>query len=94
MDLDVTCLPYNKAVLAVIEAEKAKGRQVVLATASHISYARRIAEHLQIFDALVRRDGNLAQALMSSHLQGVESYWKGLIGSGAPAEPERVPADA
>lgn len=25
MDLDVTCLPYNKAVLAVIEAEKAKG---------------------------------------------------------------------
>ncbi len=38
------------------------------------------AEHLQIFEALVRRDGNLAQALMSAHLQGVESYWKGLIG--------------
>ena len=37
------------------------------------------AEHLQIFDALVRRDGNLAQALMSAHLQGAESYWKGLI---------------
>ena len=38
------------------------------------------ADHLRIFDALVRRDGNLAQALMSSHLQGAESYWKGLIG--------------
>ena len=38
------------------------------------------AEHLQIFDALTRRDGNLAQALMSAHLQGAESYWKGLIG--------------
>jgi DNA-binding FadR family transcriptional regulator len=38
------------------------------------------AEHIQIFDALVRRDGNLAQALMSAHLQGAESYWKGLIG--------------
>jgi len=38
------------------------------------------AEHLQIFDALVRRDGNLAQALMNAHLQGAESYWKGLIG--------------
>ena len=37
------------------------------------------AEHLQIFDALTRRDGNLAQALMSAHLQGAESYWKGLI---------------
>ena len=41
------------------------------------------AEHLQIFDALVRRDGNLAQALMNAHLQGVESYWKGLIGAAA-----------
>jgi DNA-binding FadR family transcriptional regulator len=38
------------------------------------------AEHLQIFDALSKRDGNLAQALMSAHLQGAESYWKGLIG--------------
>lgn len=38
------------------------------------------AEHLQIYDALVRRDGNLAQALMNAHLQGAESYWKGLIG--------------
>jgi DNA-binding FadR family transcriptional regulator len=37
------------------------------------------AEHLQIFDALHRRDGNLAQALMSTHLQGVEGYWKGLF---------------
>jgi hypothetical protein len=30
--------------------------------------------------ALLRRDGNLAQALMSAHapgLQGAESYWKG-----------------
>ncbi len=39
-------------------------------------------EHLQIFDALLKRDGNLAQALMSAHLQGVESYWKGLIQGG------------
>jgi DNA-binding FadR family transcriptional regulator len=39
------------------------------------------AEHIQIFEALKRRDGNLAQALMSAHLQGAESYWKGLIGA-------------
>ncbi|MEX0954104.1 MAG: FadR/GntR family transcriptional regulator [Rhizobiaceae bacterium] len=46
------------------------------------------AEHIQIFEALVRRDGNLAQALMSAHLQGAESYWKGLIrgpGAGKPS---------
>src|SRR5690606_36639324 len=36
-------------------------------------------EHVQIFEALLRRDGNLDQALMSAHLQGAVSYWKGLI---------------
>ena len=44
------------------------------------------AEHIRIYEALVRRDANLAQALMSAHLQGAESYWKGLIG-GAPVPP-------
>lgn len=48
------------------------------------------AEHLQIFDALVRRDGNLAQALMSAHLQGAESYWKGLIESHEAADDRPV----
>ena len=37
------------------------------------------AEHIAISEALVNRDANLAQALMSAHLQGAESYWKGLI---------------
>jgi DNA-binding FadR family transcriptional regulator len=49
-------------------------------------------EHLQIFDALLRRDGNLAQALMSAHLQGAESYWKGLIATGAADTPPAEPA--
>jgi len=48
------------------------------------------AEHLQIYEALVRRDGNLAQALMSAHLQGAESYWKGLIGDAEPEEPGQM----
>jgi DNA-binding FadR family transcriptional regulator len=38
------------------------------------------ADHLLIYEALRRRDPNLAQALMASHLQGAESYWKGLLG--------------
>lgn len=37
-------------------------------------------DHLRIYAALKARDGNLAQALMSAHLQGAESYWKGLLG--------------
>lgn len=57
----------GEARLPVYFRELERGRQ------SH-------AEHLQIFDALLKRDGNLAQALMSAHLQGAESYWKGIIG--------------
>ncbi len=69
VDLDVTCLPYNKAVLAVIEAEKAKGRQIVLATASHVSYARRIAEHLQVFDRVLgTEDVNLSSRRKAERL--------------------------
>ncbi|MGI6852482.1 FadR/GntR family transcriptional regulator [Mesorhizobium sp. 1B3] len=45
-------------------------------------------EHIQIYEALRRRDGNLAQALMSAHLQGAESYWKGLIGGTAEGDAE------
>jgi len=42
-------------------------------------------EHIRIYEALLARDGNLAQALMNAHLQGAESYWKGLIGRPATA---------
>ena len=49
--------------------------------------AKSHAEHIQIYEALLRRDGNLAQALMSAHLQGAESYWKGLIGGTQPRNP-------
>ncbi|MGB3901226.1 MAG: FadR/GntR family transcriptional regulator [Mesorhizobium sp.] len=51
----------------------------------HERSAKSHAEHIQIYEALLRRDGNLAQALMSAHLQGAESYWKGLIGGGSDA---------
>lgn len=69
VDLDVSCLPYNQAVLAVIEAEKAKGRQIVLATASHVSYARRIAEHLQVFDRVLgTEDVNLSSRRKAERL--------------------------
>jgi len=36
-------------------------------------------EHLQIFDALLRRDAALSSALMVSHLRGAMSYWTELL---------------
>ena len=47
----------------------------------HARSRRSHEEHIRIYEALLARDGNLAQALMNAHLQGAESYWKGLIGS-------------
>jgi DNA-binding FadR family transcriptional regulator len=36
-------------------------------------------EHTQIFDALQRRDGDLAKALMAAHLRGAMSYWSEIL---------------
>lgn len=36
-------------------------------------------EHLQIFDALSRRDSILAQALMNTHLGRAQSYWTEIL---------------
>jgi DNA-binding FadR family transcriptional regulator len=41
------------------------------------------AEHLRIFQALATRDRAAALDLVHSHLQGVDSYWQGLIDTNA-----------
>ena len=48
--LDVAGLPYDSRVIALIEEERAKGRQIILATASHRIYAEQVAAHLKLFD--------------------------------------------
>ncbi|MDD5389267.1 MAG: UbiA family prenyltransferase [Gallionellaceae bacterium] len=56
--LDVTTLPYDKQVIAFLEREKADGRILVLATASHQSYAEAIASHLGLFDRVLATHGD------------------------------------
>lgn len=55
-DLDVTILPYDEAVLEWLRAERAAGRTLVLATASHERYAQAIAAHLGLFDKTFATD--------------------------------------
>jgi 4-hydroxybenzoate polyprenyltransferase len=55
-DIDVSVLPYDPEVIALIEAEKGRGRRIVLVTASHHSLAERVAEHLQLFDEVLASD--------------------------------------
>jgi 4-hydroxybenzoate polyprenyltransferase len=49
-NVDVTVLPYDPTVLEWLKAERAAGRSLVLATASHERYAQAISEHLGLFD--------------------------------------------
>ncbi|MBV7537485.1 UbiA family prenyltransferase [Duganella sp. sic0402] len=59
VEIDVTTLPYDPRVLALIARERAAGRRIVLATASHRLYAERVAAHLQVFDEVLATEGEL-----------------------------------
>lgn len=50
-------LPYNAAFLAYLRAEHARGRRLVLATASDKRYADAIAAHLGLFSHVIGSDG-------------------------------------
>ncbi|OCW59494.1 FadR/GntR family transcriptional regulator [Hoeflea olei] len=44
-------------------------------------------EHMQIFDALYRRDSILAQALMNTHLGRAQSYWTEILEASGEKNP-------
>lgn len=49
VDLDFSLLPYNSDVIDFLRSEKQAGRTIVLATASNIKLAQKVADHLQLF---------------------------------------------
>jgi len=77
--IDVTLLPYRESVLAFLREERARGRRIVLATASWTTLAESVARHLGIFDAVLAtsRAGNLkgeAKARRIAELSGERSF--------------------
>ncbi|MBW2421216.1 MAG: UbiA family prenyltransferase [Deltaproteobacteria bacterium] len=50
-------LPYRPEVVAYLETERARGRRVILATASNRRIAEAIAQHLGLFDGVLASDG-------------------------------------
>ncbi|WP_041655838.1 UbiA family prenyltransferase [Azoarcus sp. KH32C] len=50
---DMSVLPYEQSVIEFIEAERGRGRRVILATASHHLLAERVAAHLGLFDEVI-----------------------------------------
>lgn len=57
VEIDVSHLPYNRALLEFLIAERRKGRELVLATASNKRIAEKIAAHLGIFSKILASDG-------------------------------------
>jgi len=58
VDVDVTLLPYNEALLDHLQREQAAGRQLILATASNVRCAEQVAIHLGIFDEVLASDAD------------------------------------
>lgn len=75
--IDVSHLPYNAEVLEYIASWRAKGGQVALVSASDQRLVQKIADHLDLFDAVCGSDG-------SRNLKGAEKakYLQATYGSG------------
>lgn len=48
--LDVATLPYQQELVEFLSGERRAGRELALATASHVTFARAVAAHLGLFD--------------------------------------------
>lgn len=56
VDVDVTRLPYHLPFLEFLKAEHARGRRLILATASTQRYAEQVARHLGVFTDVLASD--------------------------------------
>jgi 4-hydroxybenzoate polyprenyltransferase/phosphoserine phosphatase len=54
--LDARSLPYNLKLISWLKTQKISGRKIILATASHITLAHKVADHLDIFDEVFASD--------------------------------------
>lgn len=79
---DPETLPYDVRVVTWLREEKAKGRVVALATASHRSQAELVATHLGVFDHVHATDGaiNLKSSAKGARLS--EVYPHGFVYAG------------
>ncbi|HSU56436.1 MAG TPA: UbiA family prenyltransferase [Candidatus Dormibacteraeota bacterium] len=59
VQVDPATLPYNQGLLEYLEAEKARGRTLLLVTASDTRMAQAVADHVKIFDEVLASDGQI-----------------------------------
>ncbi|HED36275.1 MAG TPA: UbiA family prenyltransferase [Gammaproteobacteria bacterium] len=56
VNIDVSLLPYNADFLGFLKDEHARGRELILATASNVKYAENISNYLGIFTSVISSD--------------------------------------
>lgn len=56
VDLPVESLPYNKPFLEYLTAERARGRRLILCTASPAKAAQKVADHVGLFEGVMASD--------------------------------------
>lgn len=56
---DPALLPYNRELLAFLRADQQRGRPLILATAADRRVAMAVAQHLDLFDAVLASDGSI-----------------------------------
>jgi 4-hydroxybenzoate polyprenyltransferase len=57
VNLDVTQLPYNHALVEFLKTARASGRRLYLVTGADQKLAARVADHLGLFDEVLASDG-------------------------------------
>lgn len=72
IELDVSLLPYNDALLAYLQQQRNAGRRLILASASDRSLVQRVADHLGIFDAVLGSDASI-NLKSAAKLQAIEA---------------------
>jgi 4-hydroxybenzoate polyprenyltransferase/phosphoserine phosphatase len=56
VSIDPSLLPYQAEMLAYLRGQKGQGREIHLATAANHRYAKAVARHLGLFDAVLASD--------------------------------------
>ncbi len=74
VDAEISSLPFNQNLIDWLQSQKDLGRKLVLCTATDMSIAKMIADHLKLFDEIIASDGiqNLAGRNKANAL--VEKY--------------------
>ena len=74
VSLDFSGLPYHEELVEWLRLERARGRRLVLATASDEKLAQGVAAHLPLFDEVLASDGKTNNASDRKAIALVERY--------------------